>query len=259
MRGAIVVHAGSGGRGSGPFCAIIFTGDPSVPVAFDGPAISIFLLKRFATFVATLVAASVVIFAVLDILPGNAAEVMLGDSATPESVAALSAKLGLDRPALVRYADWMKGLATGELGNSVSYDTPIAQLIGERLAVTVPLALMAMVLTTVLALALGLFAASHHNRPGDVGVMAASQIGIAIPNFWFAILLILLFAVKLQMVLGRRLSRLGRRRSGRRSRRWCCRPSRSRWCRPRSSRASRARRCSTCCAKTSCAPRAPRA
>ena len=84
------------------------------------------------------------IFAVLDILPGNAAEVMLGATATPESVAALSAKLGLDRPPVERYASWLAGLATGDLGDSIAYDTPIAELIGERLAVTLPLALMAM-------------------------------------------------------------------------------------------------------------------
>ena len=95
-----------------------------------------------------MLAASVVVFTVLDVLPGNAAEVILGESATPESVAALSAKLGLDQPALVRYANWMKGLATGELGTSIAYDTPIAQLVGERLVVTVPLALLAMALTT---------------------------------------------------------------------------------------------------------------
>ena len=145
----------------------------------------------------TLVAASAVVFTVLDVLPGNAAEVMLGQSATPESVAALSARLGLDRPALVRYGDWLGGLATGELGTSIAYDTPIAALVGERLAVTVPLALMAMALTTALAFGLGLFAAARHGRAGDVGVMTASQLGIAIPNFWFAILLIWLFAVKL--------------------------------------------------------------
>ena len=143
-------------------------------------------------------AASAVIFVVLDILPGNAAEVMLGATATPEQVQALTIKLGLDRPPIQRYASWVQGLVTGKLGSSVSYDTPIADLIVERLAVTVPLALMAMALTTVLALGLGLYAASHHNRAGDFGVMAASQIGLAIPNFWFAILLILLFAVKLQ-------------------------------------------------------------
>ena len=142
--------------------------------------------------------ASAVIFTVLDVLPGSAAEVMLGASATPESLAALSAKLGLDRPAPVRYADWMKGLATGELGTSIAYGSPIAELIGERLAVTVPLALMAMLLTTVLAFGFGLFAASRHGRAGDLTVMAASQLGIAIPNFWFAILLILAFAVKLR-------------------------------------------------------------
>ncbi len=159
---------------------------------------SVFLLRRFATFVLTLLAASVAVFLVLDILPGNAAEVMLGDSATPESLAALSKKLGLDRPPLERYANWMARLATGDLGNSISYDTPVTQLVGERLAVTVPLALLAMAITTLVALTLGIYAASRHNRLGDVGVMAASQLGTAIPNFWFAILLILFFSVKLQ-------------------------------------------------------------
>ena len=161
---------------------------------------SVFLLRRFATFVLTLLVASVVVFAVLELLPGNAAEVILGDTATPESLAALNAKLGLDRPPLTRYADWMVGLARGETANSISYDTPTAELIAERLRVTLPLALLAMALTTVLALGLGVYAASRHNQLGDVGVMAASQIGIAIPNFWFAILLILLFAVQLQWV-----------------------------------------------------------
>ena len=111
----------------GRLCAIIRTS----PHPDEATAISFFLAKRFASFVLTLLAASVVIFTVLDVLPGNAAEVMLGESATPESLAALTAKLGLDRPPLVRYADWMKGLATGELGISTAYDTPIAQLIGD--------------------------------------------------------------------------------------------------------------------------------
>ncbi len=83
---------------------------------------------------------------------------------------------------------------------STSYDTPTAELIAERLQVTLPLALLAMLLTAVLALGLGVYAASRHNQMADVGVMAASQVGIAIPNFWFAILLILLFAVQLQWV-----------------------------------------------------------
>jgi peptide/nickel transport system permease protein len=159
---------------------------------------SVFLLKRFATFAATLLVASLVVFFVLEVLPGNVAEVMLGPTATPEQVAALTHKLGLDRPAAVRYLGWLGGMATGDLGTSVAYDTPVSELLAERLAVSVPLAVLAMALTTVLALVLGVYAAAHHNRLGDVGVMAFSQLGIAIPNFWFAILLILFFAVKLQ-------------------------------------------------------------
>ncbi len=159
-----------------------------------------FLFKRLATFAATLVVASLVVFAVLEVLPGNAAEIILGDTATPESLAALNAKLGLDQPAHTRYANWVSGLLRGDTARSISYDTPTAELIIQRLHVTLPLALMAMTLAVLLALSLGVYAASRHNRLADVGVMAASQIGIAIPNFWFAILLILLFAVKLQWV-----------------------------------------------------------
>ena len=160
----------------------------------------LFLLKRLATFALTLAVASVVVFAVLELLPGQAADLILGDTATPESVAALQARLGLDQPPLQRYLDWTGGLLTGETSRSVSYDTPTAQLIAERLHVTLPLALMAMGLTVALAMTLGMYAAANHNRAGDLGVMAVSQLGIAIPNFWFAILLIMLFAVHLQWV-----------------------------------------------------------
>lgn len=162
------------------------------------PAIALYLLRRLASLAATLAVASVLVFAMLDVLPGNAAEVMLGDSATPESLQALSAKLGLDRPAPERYLAWLHGLARLDPGLSASYDVPVAELVAERLAVTAPLALMAMALTTVLALASGVYAASRHGRAGDLGVMAASQVGLALPNFWLAILLILLFSVRLQ-------------------------------------------------------------
>jgi peptide/nickel transport system permease protein len=135
---------------------------------------------------------------VLALLPGSAVDVRLETGATPEAAAALAQQLGLDQPALVRYGRWLRGLASGDLGRSVAYDAPIAELLAERLLVTVPLALIAMLLTTVFALALGVFAASRHRRLGDAGVMAFSQLGMAIPSFWFAILLILVFAVKLQ-------------------------------------------------------------
>jgi peptide/nickel transport system permease protein len=161
---------------------------------------SVFLLKRLATFLATLLVASVLVFAVLDVLPGNVAQVILGDTATPESIAALEKKLGLDRPTHVRYTDWVGGLLRGQTAQSHSYDTSTATLIAERLQVTLPLALMAMGFTVLIGITLGIYAAARQNKAGDVGVMALSQLGIAVPSFWFAILLILLFAVKLQWV-----------------------------------------------------------
>jgi peptide/nickel transport system permease protein len=158
---------------------------------------SLFLFKRLITLVATLVGTSVVVFLVLEILPGNAAQIIMGPDASPEAVTTLAHKLGLDRPAAVRYWEWVSGMLHGDLGLSYAYSTPVGELVLERLALTVPLALMAMAFTTILALLAGIYAASRHNKLGDVGVMGLTQVGIAIPNFWFAILLILLFSVKL--------------------------------------------------------------
>ncbi|RYF23316.1 MAG: ABC transporter permease [Comamonadaceae bacterium] len=158
----------------------------------------LFLLKRFLTLVATLIGASAVVFLVLEILPGNAAQMLMGPDASPEAVAQLATQLGLDQPALQRYGQWVRGLLVADLGTSHAYGTPVRDLVLERLALTVPLAVMAMALATVLAITAGVYAAARHNRWGDVGVMGLAQIGIAVPNFWFAILLILLFSVKLQ-------------------------------------------------------------
>lgn len=160
----------------------------------------LFFLRRLLSFVLTLLATSVVVFVVLELLPGNAAQVILGETATPDSIAALEEKLGLNQPAATRYLDWTGGLLQGQTGLSISYDTPTAQLMAERMQVTLPLAVIAMGLTVMLALALGIYAASQQNKAGDVGVMTLSQLGLAVPNFWLAILLILLFAVHLEWV-----------------------------------------------------------
>jgi peptide/nickel transport system permease protein len=159
---------------------------------------SVFLVKRLITLAATLAGASIVVFLTLEILPGNAAQILLGPDASPDAVQALAIKLGLDRPAFERYWHWVAGMLHGDLGLSYAYSTPVSELVWERLTLTVPLAIMAMVLTSVIALSAGIYAAARHNKAGDVGVMALSQFGIAIPNFWFAILLILLFSVHLK-------------------------------------------------------------
>jgi len=158
------------------------------------------VFQRFFSFFITLAVTSVVVFGVLEWLPGNAAQVILGETATPESLAAMEEKLGLNQPALNRYFQWTGGLLQGHSGMSISYDTPTAELMLERMHVTLPLAIMAMGLTVVIALCLGLYAASKQNSSVDMGVMTLSQLGLALPNFWLAILLILLFAVHLQWV-----------------------------------------------------------
>jgi len=162
--------------------------------------VSSFVFQRLLSFFMTLAVTSVVVFGVLEWLPGNAAQVILGETATPESLAAMEEKLGLNQPALSRYLQWTGGLLQGQSGMSISYDTPTAELMLERMHVTLPLAAMAMSMTVLIALCLGLYAASKQNSSGDLGVMTLSQLGLALPNFWLAILLILLFAVQLQWV-----------------------------------------------------------
>ena len=154
-----------------------------------------YLLRRLAVVAATLLAASLIVFAALEALPGNAAQTMLGASATPDAVAALAHKLGLDQPAPVRYFAWLGGALRGNLGISYAYNSPIASLIAERLAVTLPLTALAMVIGSAVALIAGVYAAARRGRPGDAAVMAMSQLGLAIPNFWFGIVLVLIFAV----------------------------------------------------------------
>ena len=146
----------------------------------------------------TLIVASMVIFVVLEILPGDPASYMLGLDAREDTLAALRAQLGLDKPAIVRYFNWIGGLLSGDLGNSYTYDVPVSELILERMVVSVPLALFAMILSTLIAIPLGMIAASRHNKPHDLIIMSLSQLGIAIPNFWFAILLTIVFAVVLR-------------------------------------------------------------
>ncbi|NML43168.1 ABC transporter permease [Ramlibacter sp. G-1-2-2] len=159
---------------------------------------SLFLFKRLITLIATLVGTSVVVFLVLEILPGNAAQILMGPDASPEAVTALAHKLGLDQSGWDRYWHWVTGMVHSDLGLSYAYSSPVSELILERLSLTVPLALLAMALTIAIALVAGVYAAARHNKLGDVAIMSFTQVGIAVPNFWFAVLLILLFSVHLK-------------------------------------------------------------
>jgi len=156
-----------------------------------------FTLRRLIGLAATLAATALIVFVVLEILPGDPAAVMMGINATPETIAAVRAEYGLDQPAALRFVQWIGGLLRGDLGNSYTYKVPIAGLIAERAQVTLPLALMAVLLASSFGIPVGVVAAARANTRWDAAVMALSQIGLAVPNFWFGILLVLTFAVTL--------------------------------------------------------------
>jgi peptide/nickel transport system permease protein len=157
-----------------------------------------YLARRLLVLALTMVAATIVIFLLMSVVPGDPAQFMMGMNADPAALAALRAELGLDRPLLVRYLEWVGGLVIGDFGQSYTYRVPVSQLILDRIGLSLPLAFLALLLSIVIAIPAALYAAQRHNRAGDISVMGLSQIGIAVPNFWFAMLLVLLFSVTLR-------------------------------------------------------------
>ncbi|EEX09205.1 probable peptide ABC transporter permease protein y4tP [Ruegeria lacuscaerulensis ITI-1157] len=157
-----------------------------------------YALKRLISLALSLAVASVVIFAVIEVAPGDPASFMLGVNAQPETLAALRAELGLDVSRPQRYLNWVSGMLAGDFGTSYSYRTPVAQMVADRLWVSLPLALYALTLSTLIAFPVGIYAAARRGKPGDLAVMGATQLGIAVPNFWFAMMLVLIFAINLR-------------------------------------------------------------
>lgn len=159
-----------------------------------------YLAKRLAIAAATLVLASMVVFSVLEIIPGDPARLMLGMNASADQVEMLRDQMGLNAPVIARYLHWAGGLLTLDFGRSYTYSVPVIDLVRERAIVSLPLALIALFLATAIALPVGLYAASRRGHAGDTVSMGAAQLGVAIPNFWFALMLIYLFAVWLRWV-----------------------------------------------------------
>jgi len=157
-----------------------------------------YALSRAFSLGLSLVVASVVIFAVIEVIPGDPAAYMLGMNATPEAVAALREQLGLNGTVVSRYLSWAGGMLTGDFGMSYTYKVPVADLVAQRLWISLPLALYALVLSTLIAFPVGLVAAARRGGATDYGIMGATQLGIAVPNFWFAMLLVMVFAVNLR-------------------------------------------------------------
>lgn len=156
-----------------------------------------YLVKRLLQFVITLVVASIVIFLLMNGLTGNAAQVALGINATPQAVAELEATYGLDRPRVVQYLAWIGGMLHGDFGTSYVTRTAIGPVISNSLQVTLILVILAMIVSLLIAVPVGTMAALHHRRPLGALIAALGQVGVAIPNFLAAVLLVLVFAVGL--------------------------------------------------------------
>jgi len=155
------------------------------------------ITKKLITLIVLLFLVSITVFSVLFVLPGDPAQIILGIHATPEALANLRAELGLDKSFLGQYTDWIGNLLLGRSQQSINYKMPVHELILDSLAVTGPMALIAMLFALVISLPLGIYAARHQNQTGDVTVMFGTQLGLATPEFWFGILLTLLFSVQL--------------------------------------------------------------
>lgn len=144
-----------------------------------------------------LMAATLVIFGLLQVIPGDPAAYMMGLNANPDAVATLRQQMGLEGTVPERYLNWLGDLFSGNFGTSYTYQVPVGALIAERLAVSAPLALFATLLSLVVAVPVGVLAASHRGKAVDTGLIGLTQLGVALPNFWVAMLLILLFSVNL--------------------------------------------------------------
>jgi len=157
-----------------------------------------YVTKRLGSLCLSLIVASLVIFACIEIVPGDPASFMLGINAQPDTIQALRVELGLDQSLAQRYLGWVGGLLGGDMGTSYTYRTPVSDIVSDRLQVSLPLALYALMLTVVVAFPVGILAAARRGSVTDITVMGATQLGVAIPNFWFAILMVILFAINLR-------------------------------------------------------------
>ncbi|MBT5073575.1 MAG: ABC transporter permease [Kordiimonadaceae bacterium] len=157
-----------------------------------------YFLKRVLSLIITLFTATIVIFLMIEVVPGDPAAFMMGLSGSTEAADALRAELGLNMSAWDRYFNWLTGMMSGDFGLSYTYRVPVSELIIDRTLVSVPLTVYALILSTIIAIPVGVISASRRGTAVDTSLMGVAQVGVAIPNFWFAILLVLLFSTTLR-------------------------------------------------------------
>lgn len=157
-----------------------------------------YLGKRFLLILPTIFVPLILVFLLLRLSPGDPAGMMLGDQATPEQIAALRAQMGLDQPFFVQFVLWLKNIVTLNLGDSLFFREPVMQVIPRYAGVTILLTIAALTLAVIIGVTMGLISAMNRNKPIDRGVVATAVLGISLPEFWFALLLIFVFSVTLR-------------------------------------------------------------
>ncbi|GAA3884928.1 ABC transporter permease [Gibbsiella dentisursi] len=158
------------------------------------------IARRIGTGILTLLIVSAVVFFITSLLPGDAAQMVLGQSATPETVAALRQQLGLDKPLPIRYLHWLAGMLQGDFGTSFASHLPVAQLVAQRIPATFQLAGITTLVSVPLALLIGISAAMKRGSLFDRALMVGTMSVVAVPEFLVATIAVLIFAVKLKWV-----------------------------------------------------------
>jgi ABC-type dipeptide/oligopeptide/nickel transport system permease component len=158
-----------------------------------------YIARRLLVSIPTILAVTVLVFAMLQLVPGDPAEIFLGENrSTPELLAQIRHDMGLDQPLHVQYLSYMAGVLRGDLGESLFNNQPVLQQILDAFPYTLELALSALLISTILGVSLGVVSALKHNTWIDTLAMGFALIGVSMPVFWLGLLLILLFSVRLQ-------------------------------------------------------------
>ena len=160
---------------------------------------AVYVLRRLVLLIVACFVTTIIVFLLLRLLPGDLALVVGGTEATPERIEAIRQELGLDRPLVAQYFEWLGGALTGDFGTSALSGETVTSELGEKLTVTAPLVLASTVLSVLVAVPLGVVAGARHRKPDGVVLSAVSQLGIALPSFWVGLMLIILFAVQRQI------------------------------------------------------------
>jgi peptide/nickel transport system permease protein len=160
----------------------------------------VYILRRLVWIIVTLLLASMLIFAITQLLPGDVARVILGQFATPTAIENLRAELGLDRPVIVQYLDWLLHFVSGDWGNSLVTRMPVRTMVLERLRNSLMLGAVALILYVPLGIFLGVFAALREDRPTDQVISAATMAFVGLPEFVTGLILIGVFSLSLDLL-----------------------------------------------------------